>query len=1237
MPEGPDYFYSRYQAVVLILLLLLIPRGGYSQADDLTVIRDRQIVPGRMTVPENKGFSYIMMGDSIVDMFTRYRPDDEVKVIVEFETPPLAGHITPGEDTTSARIKRLRMPVDREHQRFRRDLRAIEKLAETDNRLKRTPVVSTIRNEYAIVFNGVALDTRQWVADEISNLPYVKKVHKDRKVELLIDRSAPHIGADTVRAVHEVMGDGIVIGIIDTGIDYMHPDLGGGLGPGYKVIGGYDFVNEDDDPMDEHWHGTHVAGIVAADGEFKGVAPGASLMAYKVIHREGVGFESWILAGIERAVVDGVHLINMSLGRTGGHPDDPLSVAVDNASETGLICVVAAGNSGREGYQTITSPGVAPSALTVGATNLNDVIASFSSRGPSGTGYGVKPEILAPGMNITAPVPGEGYSTVNGTSMAAPHVAGGTALLLEKAGDMQPGRVKSIFVQSAIDLEYDIWTQGGGRIDLERVFDMYELVAEPAIINFGFADIFQDTWTTADTLIVSNYSSSPKSVAVTHTGDFPAGVEFTAFPSDLILGPGESQEVVVSVTVDNLLVPFPEEYPMSYYGNIEITSPETRSLIPAVFSKSTLLRLHFDEIPGMLTLFNEEDDLLFIYRDPEIDYELDAWIPAGNYDIIVSYDEGGTIIFREDTIVEEYTVLVISKEEAENHVQVINRNKDGAIIETDFAYDRFSHRSGRFSWGTYNTGFSERYFSDFSNYTWYWNSGKITQGGQEYYILGDGLQGCTSDVVQTYEPEDLRYIELDHKVFENDKGVIPVIWNCSGAGCISSVSDSALHLPFKQTFYISPNFRYDGLELAFMVKLLGDDENARVMSDRLRVFSSPLITINENDNLFAYRTYEDFFEGQLIEGLIIEDGLFPTGLGPPGWFGELYTRSDYLQLYNVRYLFLSQMKDWHYDDLQYRLYSDGLLRQSGKLLEDFQTIGRGVQDHVSIRIPDGSAYDVLEIDYSNFRIHERDGKATVKLGMENQGVRRYLPRMRSFNILSDGTFTDKIVTGDQNIIQFELKQGYAGPENGGFALVAAEWSSWPDTLWTLLELDNDGDLYNAAIPGYIPEGYVSLRVTAIDNSGGLMQYMVEPALYKEGAEKHLITAEAGKNGSIHPSGQIEVGHGEDQFFTEVPDEDYRLLSLKVDGKEIDTEVDPKWNEAEQQYTFTDVTRGHTIEAVFGVIGLKIYPNPARDMLWVEFVSPATGEVRVEIYNVQGRLVRVLNVADRGPVYLPVDM
>jgi subtilisin family serine protease len=161
----------------------------------------------------------------------------------------------------------------------------------------------------------------------IEKIPGVLGVYPDYEVHALLNESVPLISADQVWAMHDangrpVTGQGIRVAVIDTGIDYTHPDLGGCFGSGCKVADGYDFVNEDADPQDDNGHGTHVAGIVAANGSVKGVAPGASLFAYKVMDASGNGYTSDIIAAIERATdpdgnpatADAVDVINLSLG-----------------------------------------------------------------------------------------------------------------------------------------------------------------------------------------------------------------------------------------------------------------------------------------------------------------------------------------------------------------------------------------------------------------------------------------------------------------------------------------------------------------------------------------------------------------------------------------------------------------------------------------------------------------------------------------------------------------------------------------------------------------------------------------------------------------------------------------------------------------------------------------------------------------------------------------------------------
>jgi len=286
------------------------------------------------------------------------------------------------------------------------------------NEIEKKNIKISYLREYSEIFNGIAAQASEEDIIKLREIPEIKAIYPDNKVQALLYESVPLINATKVWQMQDasgrnITGKDIKVAIIDTGIDYTHPDLGRGFGPGYKVIGGWDIINGDPDPMDDHGHGTHVAGIVAANGSLKGVAPDALLMAYKVLDRSGSGSESDVIAGIEMAVDpdgdpltdDGSDIISMSLGGW-GDPDDPLSQAVDSAVNYGTVVVVAAGNSGPSS-KTINSPGTARKAITVGATTKDDSIASFSSRGPVvwKGGMIVKPDIVAPGVSIYSTVP----------------------------------------------------------------------------------------------------------------------------------------------------------------------------------------------------------------------------------------------------------------------------------------------------------------------------------------------------------------------------------------------------------------------------------------------------------------------------------------------------------------------------------------------------------------------------------------------------------------------------------------------------------------------------------------------------------------------------------------------------------------------------------------------------------------------------------------------------------------
>lgn len=206
-----------------------------------------------------------------------------------------------------------------------------------------------------------------------------QKVQDDPPLEIQLDKSSKYVGVQHPRSLG-YDGNGIKIAIIDTGVDYNHPDLFG-FGSDGKVVGGFDFVENDDSPLDTNGHGTEVAGIIAADGDLKGVVPKAKILSYRVSATGNSVSSDLIVKAIQRAVLDGADIINISLGvnRTNDRIDD----AIDDAVQKGVVVVAAAGNSGPD-LGTIGSPGRDPHAITVGATYNNltaSLVATFEIDG----------------------------------------------------------------------------------------------------------------------------------------------------------------------------------------------------------------------------------------------------------------------------------------------------------------------------------------------------------------------------------------------------------------------------------------------------------------------------------------------------------------------------------------------------------------------------------------------------------------------------------------------------------------------------------------------------------------------------------------------------------------------------------------------------------------------------------------------------------------------------------------
>ncbi len=332
----------------------------------------------------------------------------------------------------------------------------------------------TIKHRYHLV-RAVAASVPQQAIEGLKKNPKVTRVDPDIEVHAIdaeLDNTwgVKRIGAGIVHDGGN-RGSGVKVAIIDSGVDYTHPDLDANFDPDPQKRG-YDFVNNDSDPMDDNGHGTHVAGSEGAEDNNEGVvgvAPEARLYALKVLNAGGGGFYSDVIAALQWAVDNGIQVTNNSYGSS-GDPGPIVKAAFDNSYAAGVLNVAAAGNGGNCAGtgDSVIYPARWDSVIAVAATNISDGVPCFSSTGPD-------VELAAPGVAVNSTLLGGGYGTKSGTSMASPHMAGTAALVLTSGnltdqdgdGDVDNVDVRLKLQNTAEDLGLPATWVGYGLVDAD--------------------------------------------------------------------------------------------------------------------------------------------------------------------------------------------------------------------------------------------------------------------------------------------------------------------------------------------------------------------------------------------------------------------------------------------------------------------------------------------------------------------------------------------------------------------------------------------------------------------------------------------------------------------------------------------------------------------------------------------------------------------------------------------------
>lgn len=462
------------------------------------------------------------------------------------------------------------------------------------------------------VINGLATDLTHADIEELKKDPSVLAVEQDLPVHSMDLISDQQIRADQVWTSN-IVGQGVPVAILDTGIDTTHPEFAG------RIALCHSEITNSSTCQDQNGHGTHVAGIVGATGinsNAKGIAPGVQYYVDQVLDSTGSGSFSGIISGIDWAVTNHAKVISMSLGSsplvtTAPNCDSQftsLTTAINNAVNAGVTVVAAAGNSGTQG---VGAPGYMSNVIAVAAVDSNNVITSWSSKGGPVQDHG----IAAPGVNVFSTYIPQTYATLSGTSMATPAVSGTVALLLQANPSLTPAQVKSTLFSTVCTTQTSPscptgsvpnTSYGYGRVDALSAFNKisqptptptqdFTIASNPSTLSLVQATSGQTTLT----LTPSNGFTALTLVV----GTLPTGMTSTLTPTSLDLTTGTQTSVLgLAVGANTAVGTYPITITASGGGkthsttvNLTITSSNPQQLSVAMttdkssyFTRSTV-------------------------------------------------------------------------------------------------------------------------------------------------------------------------------------------------------------------------------------------------------------------------------------------------------------------------------------------------------------------------------------------------------------------------------------------------------------------------------------------------------------------------------------------------------------------------------------------------------------------------------------------------------------------------
>jgi|GEM_PF-1526847 len=997
----------------------------------------------------------------------RYDPAEPVRVIVRFTEPPLA-EVPEGALRGEREAARARILA--QHDRL-----AAEYAARGEGTL-------AVRRSYVGVLNGVAVTVPRAALSEIRALDYVARVDSDRPVQTLA-RAGATVQPPAAGASGAWSGEGIVVAVIDTGVDYLHPALGGGIGPGFKVIGGYDFVDDDADPMDPNGHGTHVAGIVAGHATgFSGVAPGARVAAYRVLDASGMGHNSDVIAGIERAIDpngdgafdDRAHVLNLSLGGD-GDADDPVSVAVDNAAAVGSVVVVAAGNAG--GYLTVGAPASARRGIAVGAHDSAFAIAPFSSRGPAGGTFALKPDVVAPGVAVRSAWPGGGYEHLSGTSMAAPYVAGVAARLLHQHPGWDPDAVRSALMATASGIGEDVFTQGAGRVRADLAPGVTAVAA--GSVSFGLVDGDVPVWSRSEPVVLRNLSDAPRTFAISVAGSLPAGVSATLMPSTLTVPPGGSATATLTVVVDNAVVPYAPLTPPRLAGEVVAQAEGSTIRIPFAALKLAHARVTWEEEPNQVWFVGQDLAHTEGFWFPPNGGIL--VVPPGTYTVAALYPRftGGELVpvvhVKEGVTVGGGTPVAFAGADLTAQVLFRGRTHTGSLAPvymTDYVLAVPGHGGGAAFSG--NVFGSRLLTSPITSVTLDAASFALSASRADYVSVHRRVGALSGNIVLEPDPAVYRKVDLEYGVPPGVQTLLRMPgmqFDMVGTDMTAFLTvfegeeRFRLTAPFRQTRYLSP-LPEGSLYRGFTEMVVDHAEHpwGGGMDDALHV--APLLAASAS----GLTVHRGALRSSPAYTTTDPDHRIAMGQGAPMWHGRMVRSWEGGLAMDSRHadaFFLDGSYARPGGTMSYALASGDSPAASGEVSNLF--LGPSLEVTAPAR---------ARLRHSGHRVLELGGSAEVVLSFDAHPGDPNPPRLTDLQVRADGVPAVAIGAGASGSVYVGIR------DESAVGAVSVEVQRIGSGAWVPVAALAGPGPHDVPLPDALADGYYGLRVTAADAPAG---------------------------------------------------------------------------------------------------------------------------------------------------------